>query len=163
MLVPLSLSLTVLFTGNVGIKHRQSEMLRSPTLGRNSPPVALMHGDQKNNGLWKLNFILRLPSSMVFNDIITHKPCMASPLNHHFGNPAKSLFPNDLTTVLFVNQHCPSSNIGFSMKSFSIPELQDEQTKMDPNKSAGSNGSDLMFLKVPACIIAAPITNIFHM
>lgn len=88
---------------------------------------------------------------------------MASLLNNHFVNSAKAVTIPDPVTASCVIQPSLSSNTGFSFKSISISEVQDELTKLDPNKSAGFDRRDPMFLKASAHIIAAPITRIFNL
>lgn len=94
--------------------------------------------------------------SVMFNDIvITATSRMDLLLNHHFVNATQAftvsdpdMASTDLDNMASLDlQPSPSSNTGFSFISLSISEVQDEFTKVDPNKSAGLEGLDPMFLK----------------
>uniref|UniRef100_A0A3B1JMQ8 Reverse transcriptase domain-containing protein n=1 Tax=Astyanax mexicanus TaxID=7994 RepID=A0A3B1JMQ8_ASTMX len=102
-----------------------------------------------------------LPSSMIFNNIVINdKHQMALLLNHHFINSTKAFTTSNSVTTF---QPPSSSNSGFSFKSISVSEVLEELTKLNPNKSAGYDGLDPMFLKASAHVIAAPITKIFNL
>lgn len=160
--VPLSFLSTGLPSGNARIKpHRRSRIPKSPSLRRNSPPVALIQGSSgKHSRSWKANLLLPTCQSLWHSTILL---LLIRLLNNHFVNSAKAFTIPDPVTALCVIPPSLSSNTGFYFKYLSISEVQDELTRLVPNKSAGFDGLDPTFLKASAHIIAAPITRIFNL
>lgn len=64
------------------------------------------------------------------------------------------------------SSHIPTSSSSvnsFSLQPVMVSEVLDELIKLDPNKSAGSDGLDPVFLNAAARIIAAPISSLFNL
>lgn len=105
-----------------------------------------------------------LPTSMKFGEIVVNdKPRMATLFNHHF---VKSSHVFDAAAPNTASTHTPTSSSSvnsFSLQPVMVSEVLDELIKLDPNKSAGSDGLDPVFLKAAAHIIAAPITSLFNL
>ena len=106
-----------------------------------------------------------LPNAMTFDNIVvTDKSHMASLFNQHFVNSAHvfSARPSTAAPSLSLSPTTPSSGT-FSFRPITTSEVLENLTKLDSNKSAGSDGLDPMFLKAAAPVIAVPITRLFNM
>ena len=104
-----------------------------------------------------------LPSAMTFGDtVVTDKSHMASLFNQHFVNSAHVLSAKPSTADPLLSPTFTSSGT-FSFRPITTSEVLENLTKLDCNKSAGSDGLDPMFLKAAAPVIAVPISRIFNL